>query len=140
MKLILRAVGKLRDRRLEELCREYLERARRHLPIDVQEVDSGAALLGGLPAGAELIALDPEGQSWSTADFIAFLGERMLRGSRAVVFLIGGAEGLPANVRAAAKVHWSLSRLTFPHRIARVIVCEQIYRALSDIRGEPYNK
>lgn len=140
MKVVVRAVGKLRDRRLDELCREYLERARRHLPVEVVEVDGDAQLVAGLPAGAEVIALEPGGDSWTTAELIRYFSERMLRGSRAVVFLIGGAEGLSPATVAKASRRLSLSPLTLPHRLARLLLCEQIYRCVSAIRGEPYNK
>lgn len=130
----------MRDRRLEELCDEYLERARRHLPVEVAEVADDAALVRQLPAGAEVIALEPGGDSWTTQQLMDFLAERMLRGARALVFLIGGAEGLSAAALARAQLRLSLSPLTLPHRLARVILCEQIYRCLSALRGEPYNK
>jgi 23S rRNA (pseudouridine1915-N3)-methyltransferase len=140
VKLVLRAVGKLRDRRMEELCREYLDRARRHLPVEVVEVEEEADLAQQLPPGAEIIALEPGGAAWTTAELIRFLEERMVRGTRALVFLIGGAEGLsPATVARAGR-RLSLSPLTLPHRLARVVLCEQLYRCVSAIRGEPYNK
>ena len=140
MKILIRAVGKMRDRRLESVCQEYLDRARRHLPVAVEEVESDADLLRNLPAGAEVVALEPDGDRWTTVEFIKFLERRMVQGTRAIAFLIGGAEGLaPATVKAAQR-RLSLSPLTLPHRLARVILCEQIYRALSALRGEPYNK
>ena len=140
MKLVVRAVGKLRDRRMEELCKEYLERVRRHLPVEMSEVDEDAQLCGQLPAGAELIALEPGGDAWNTDQLMRFISERMVRGTRALVFLIGGAEGLSAATVGKANRRLSLSPLTLPHRLARVILCEQIYRCVSAIRGEPYNK
>ncbi len=140
MKILVRAVGKMRDRRLESVCQEYVDRARRHLPVAVEEVESDAHLLANLPAGAEVVALEPGGDRWTTAEFIKYLEQRMLRGTRAIAFLVGGAEGLtPATVKAAHR-RLSLSPLTLPHRLARVILCEQIYRAISALRGEPYNK
>jgi 23S rRNA (pseudouridine1915-N3)-methyltransferase len=140
VKLIVRAVGKLRDRRMEELCKEYLERVRRHLPAEVVEVEDDAALVEQLPAGAEVIALEPGGLSWTTDELMRFLSERMLRGTRAVVFLIGGAQGMSPTTVARAGRRLSLSPLTLPHRLARVILCEQLYRCVSAIRGEPYHK
>jgi 23S rRNA (pseudouridine1915-N3)-methyltransferase len=140
VKLIVRAVGKLRDRRLDELCREYLDRVRRHLPVEVVEVDEDAQLASGLPTGAEVIALEPGGDSWSTEQLMRYLSERMVRGTRALVFLIGGAEGLSPATVAKASRRLSLSPLTLPHRLARVLLCEQIYRCVSAIRGEPYHK
>ena len=140
MKLVVRAVGKLRDRRMEELCREYLDRVKRHLPVEVAEVEEDAQLCAQLPTGAEVIALEPGGDSWNTDQLMRFISERMLRGTRALVFLIGGAEGLSAATVGRANRRLSLSPLTLPHRLARVILCEQLYRCVSAIRGEPYNK
>jgi 23S rRNA (pseudouridine1915-N3)-methyltransferase len=140
MKIVLRAVGKLRDRRMEELCREYLDRVRRHLPVEVVEVEQGEDLVRQLPTGAEVIALEPGGEAWTTDQLIRFLSERMVHGARALVFLVGGADGLPPSVVARAGRRLSLSPLTLPHRLARVVLCEQIYRCVSAIRGEPYNR
>lgn len=140
MKLLVRAVGKLRDRRLESLCEEYCSRVRRHLPVEIGEVDDDAGLLRGLPAGTEIIALEPGGDAWTTAEFTKHLEKRMVAGTRAIAFLIGGADGLsPETVKQATR-RLSLSPLTLPHRLARLLLCEQIYRAISIIRGEPYNR
>ena len=140
MKLVVLAVGKMRDKHLAAICDGYLGRARRHLPVDVIEVEDDAALARRIPAGAEVVALEPDGQAWTTAGFTAFLEKRMLHGTRAVAFLIGGADGLPRAVVAGAALRLSLTPLTLPHRLARVILCEQIYRALSVIRDEPYGR
>ena len=140
MKIIVRAVGKMRDRRLDEVCAEYVDRTRRHVPFEIGEVAADKDLLRQLPAGAEIIALEPGGETWNTEAFTKFLAERMLRGSKAVVFLIGGADGLARATVARANLRLSLSPLTLPHRLARVILCEQIYRAISSLRGEPYNR
>jgi 23S rRNA (pseudouridine1915-N3)-methyltransferase len=140
VKLLIRAVGKMRDRRMEELSREYLDRVRRHLPVDVAEVEDDAALTRQLPAGAEIIALEPGGDAWTTEELRRFLEERMVRGARALVFLVGGADGLSAATVAQAGRRLSLSPLTLPHRLARVILCEQLYRCVSAIRGEPYHR
>jgi 23S rRNA (pseudouridine1915-N3)-methyltransferase len=140
VKIVVRAVGKLRDRRMEELCKEYLERVKRHLPVEVVEVDGDEGLCANLPAGGEVVALEPGGDSWTTDQLMRFISERMVRGTRALVFLIGGAEGLSAATVGKANRRLSLSPLTLPHRLARVLLCEQIYRCVSAIRGEPYNK
>src|SRR4051794_24624587 len=107
----------MRDRHLGAACDEYLARARRHLPVEVIEVDDDAALLRRIPsAAAEVIALEPGGEAWDTAALTAFIGERMVRGSRTVVFLIGGSDGLPRAAVARATRRLSLSPLTLPHR------------------------
>jgi len=140
VKLVIRAVGRMRDRRLEDVCKEYLDRTRRHLPVEISEVEGDEALLRGLPAGSELIALEPGGDAWDTPAFTAHLTRRMNGGQKAVVFLIGGADGLPRAVVEKCDRRLSLSPLTLPHRLARVVLCEQIYRVLSRIRGEPYDR
>ncbi len=140
MKILVRAVGKMRDRRLEAVCAEYVERTRRHLPIEVHEVETDGDLLRNLPAGSEIVALEPGGECWTTAEFMDYVAKRMVQGTRAIVFLIGGAEGLQRSTVARAQRRLSLSPLTLPHRLARVLLCEQIYRVISAIRGEPYNK
>jgi len=130
----------MRDKRLQSVCDEYVERARRHVPVEIDEVEDEASLLRGLPAGSEIIALEPGGDAWNTAELTKHVEKRMVQGARALVFLIGGADGLsPATVKQAQR-RLSLSPLTLPHRLARVLLCEQIYRALSVIRGEPYNR
>jgi len=140
VKILIRAVGKMRDRRLESVCEEYCTRIRRHVPVDVGEVEADAALLRGLPAGTEIIALEPGGDAWTTAEFTKYLEKRMVQGTKAIAFLIGSADGLAAATVGQAKRRLSLSPLTLPHRLARVLLCEQIYRAISIIRGEPYNR
>lgn len=140
MKIIVRAVGKMRDRAMEEICRDYLERVRRHLPVEVIEVASEVDLVRSLTPQAIVVALDPGGEAWDTAAFTKFLDRNMSAGTRAVVFMIGGAEGLATTTLDRAQKKLSLSKLTLPHRLARVVLCEQVYRCVSALRGEPYNK
>ena len=139
MKIVVLAVGKLRDRHFAALCDDYLARARRHVSVEVVEVEDDAALARRWPAQGETIALDVGGVSWSTERFARHLSERMLHGSRALTFAIGGADGLPRALVARAGLRLSLSAMTLPHRMARLVLLEQIYRALTIIRGEPYH-
>ena len=139
MKVVVLAVGKLRDRSFAALCADYVSRAGRHLTVDVVEVEDDAALARKWPSQGETIALDVAGESWSTERFARHLGDRMLHGSRAITFAIGGADGLPPALVARANLRLSLSAMTLPHRMARLVLLEQIYRALTIIRGEPYH-
>jgi 23S rRNA (pseudouridine1915-N3)-methyltransferase len=139
VKVYVCAVGKLRDRHMAALCDDYLARARRHVPVEVIEVDDDEALARRLPGRAELIALEPGGDAWTTEELARHIESRMVHGAQGVAFLIGGALGLPKAVVAKASRRLSLSNLTLPHRLARVVLCEQLYRALSIIRGEPYH-
>lgn len=140
MKLVVRAVGKLRDRAIASLCEDYLGRVRRHLPVEVIEVDREPQLYPAELARTVVIALDPAGQELSTPELRALLAEHMSRGTHALAFLIGGADGLSDDTRRRAQRVLSLSRLTFPHRLARAILCEQLYRCVSALRGEPYDR
>ena len=136
----------MRDRHLAAVCDEYVSRARHHLPCEIIEVDDDAALLRRIPASvssvasAEVIALEAGGEAWDTAQLARFVEQGMVHGTRALTFLIGGSDGLPPAAVARAKRRLSLSAMTLPHRLARVILCEQLYRALSIIKGEPYHR
>jgi 23S rRNA (pseudouridine1915-N3)-methyltransferase len=136
---VVLAVGRMRDRHMAALCDDYVQRARRHVPVEIVEVDDDDALARRLPTRAELIALEPGGDAWTSEALAQHLAHQMLHGAQTIAFLIGGALGLPADVLKKASRRLSLSNLTLPHRLARVVLCEQLYRALSIIRGEPYH-
>ncbi|HVX95717.1 MAG TPA: 23S rRNA (pseudouridine(1915)-N(3))-methyltransferase RlmH [Polyangia bacterium] len=139
MKLQIIAVGKMRDRHMAAICDDYVQRARRHLPLEVLELEDDDALARRLPARGEIIALEPGGDAWTTEELAKHVGKQMLHGTPAITFVIGGALGLPKDVVAKASRRLSLSNLTLPHRLARVVLCEQLYRAMTIIRGEPYH-
>jgi len=107
--------------------------------VDQQREREAEMLLRAVPAGAKLIALDERGENWSTAELAARMRRWRDEGEE-VVFAIGGAEGHGPPLRAAANAAWSLSRLTLPHALARVVVIEQIYRAWSLLNNHPYHR
>jgi 23S rRNA (pseudouridine1915-N3)-methyltransferase len=121
------------------ICDEYLTRTRRHLPVEIVEVEDDATLARRLPTRGEIIALEPGGDSWTTEELAKHVEKQMVHGTPQVAFLIGGALGLPKDVVKKATRRLSLSNLTLPHRLARVVLCEQLYRAMTIIRGEPYH-
>ncbi|HEX4985806.1 MAG TPA: 23S rRNA (pseudouridine(1915)-N(3))-methyltransferase RlmH [Burkholderiales bacterium] len=96
-------------------------------------------LLAALPAGCVRIALDERGRPLSTADLAGRLSAWMQEG-RDVAFMIGGADGLDAGLKAQADLQLSLSAMTLPHALVRVLLAEQLYRALSMIRNHPYHR
>jgi 23S rRNA (pseudouridine1915-N3)-methyltransferase len=140
MKLLILAVGRLRDRGLQSLIDDYVRRTRHHLPIEVREVKSTQALLARVPKRFLTVALDERGKQVTTRQLAADLQRHMQSGTGGIAYLIGGAEGLGEEIRSRADVCLALSRLTLPHRLARVVLCEQLYRAVTIIRGEPYHK
>ncbi len=99
----------------------------------------GEGILSRLKANAHTVALDRLGEEFSSEELSALLAERKLRGISDFQFILGGAVGLDDPVLQAADVRWSLSRLTFPHQLARCVVAEQLYRAIRIERGEPYH-
>jgi 23S rRNA (pseudouridine1915-N3)-methyltransferase len=143
MKLVIAAVGRVKDRALRAAIDEYLGRVRRHVACEeIELADAPAPKL--IPAfarateGATVIALEVGGRALTSEVFARDLERNAARGKGIVAFLIGGADGLPPETSRAAHDRWSLSNLTFPHRLARLVLIEQIYRAMTILRGEPY--
>ena len=147
-------VGKPRDRHLAAAIDEYETRAARYWPLDVVEVREasgrgvsaadartreGARLLERVPEAALVIACDERGDELTSAEFA-----RVVSGAREraqdVAFVIGGAYGLPDEVRTRASRAIQLAPFTLPHELARLVLAEQLYRAGTIIRGEPYHK
>ncbi|MDX1459471.1 MAG: 23S rRNA (pseudouridine(1915)-N(3))-methyltransferase RlmH [Xanthomonadales bacterium] len=114
---------------------------KRHGGADLSRIvpREGARLLAAVPDAACMIALDERGRQWSTKQLAAKV-ERWMAGGRDVWFLIGGADGLSADCLEQAENSWSLGRLTLPHALVRVVLIEQLYRALSLVSGHPYHR
>lgn len=142
MKVIVLCVGRLKETYWQEAEGEYLKRLRRLADVTVKEVKDDAALAAAVPPKARLVALDERGDSWSSEEIARKLiaAEEQHGGGAPLVFLIGGAEGLPAELRARAHRVLAFGRITMPHRLVRVLLLEQIYRAYGILRGEPYHK
>ncbi len=101
--------------------------------------EEGESLLAAVPAGARIIALDERGRQSGSLELAGRMGRWMQEG-RDVALLVGGADGLSAACLQAAESRWSLSRLTLPHMLVRVVVAEQIYRAWSILQRHPYHR
>ena len=143
-RLTLLAVGKLKDRSLADLCGGFAERVRRQAKLEVVEVrdgtmaDEGARLLRALEKRRpdRVYALAEEGRMWRSVAFAEELGAPE---GRSAAFVVGGAFGLAPEVKARADVCLSLSRMTFPHELARLLLLEQLYRALAIRAGSAYH-
>lgn len=101
--------------------------------------EEGRRLMAAVPAGARVVALDRSGAAWSTEDLAGHVAA-WLRDGRDVCLLVGGPDGLSPACVEQADDRWSLSRLTFPHAVVRVIVAEQLYRAWSMLENHPYHR
>jgi 23S rRNA (pseudouridine1915-N3)-methyltransferase len=138
----------------EELCADYRQRIERFLPVrDVvvrakgfaaeepgRKEAEGRALLAAAPASAWLVALDPRGRERSSEELSSWLVGKTTEWPHAVAFLVGSDLGLSAEVLAASRESLSLSRLTLPHELARLVLYEQLYRALSIGAGINYHR
>ncbi len=147
LRIQLICVGKLKERFYIDACDEYDKRLQRYCALERLELpESGdlerdaAAILGRIPAGSFVVALCVEGKPYSSEELAALLSEQALQGRSRVTFLIGGSDGLSDTVKKAADVRLSMSRMTFPHHLARVMVLEQIYRAFNILGGGKYHK
>lgn len=143
MRLVVIGVGRIKDRALRAATDEYLGRVRRYVACDEVELADGPPAKLGLAiakaaAGASLVALEVGGRAFESDAFARRLERLGSTGKGVVAFLIGGADGIPPDVSRAATERLSLSTLTFPHRLARLVLVEQLYRAMTILRGEPY--
>ena len=111
----------------------------KHADLNRIRQTEGERLLEAVPAGAKVVLLDERGRQWTTEDLAAELNV-WLHGGRDIAILIGGPEGLAPVCHARAEQVWSLSKLTLPHPLVRVVVAEQLYRAWSIVSNHPYHR
>lgn len=153
MKVRLLAIGRDRSGLFAPAVDEYLGRLSRTLKVELVELpearrhagtpqakeEEGATLLAKLKPGERLVALDERGDQPTSVELARRLARWQER-AQDVALVIGGADGLAPAVLERAQERLSLSRLTLPHRLARLVLVEQLYRAVTILRGEPYHK
>ena len=158
MRVMIAAVGRLKAGPDRALVERYLERATQAgrsqgLTLSVREFADGKsaqpalrmkeeadAILAVLPADAALVALDERGSELSSKEFADRIGAFRDRGTRDLVFVIGGADGHDASIRSRADLLVAFGRMTWPHQIVRLMLAEQIYRAITILSGHPYHR
>jgi len=119
---------------------EELTLGKRSGGVDARAVaDEGRRMLIAIHPDEYVVALEVRGKSFSTDELAKWLGQRLQDG-RDVALLIGGPDGLAAECRKRSDLHWSLSPLTLPHALVRIVVVEQLYRAMSILKGHPYHR
>lgn len=152
-------VGNLKEKYWTQACAEYSKRLGAFCRFSIVEVaeeklrddtspsaiartieKEGERLLAAAPKGAKLLALCIEGKQRSSEELAAELADLAVGGCSSIAFLIGGSWGLSDKVKQAAAVRISMSRMTFPHQLARVMLCEQLYRAFMINGGGKYHK
>ena len=155
MKITLLVVGKTDEPFLKEGIDYYIKRLRHYADFKLkvipdvkknkkynteqQKISEGAKIIAENKHGKELHLLDEQGKSYSSRDFAEFLERKMLSGLKELIFVIGGPYGFSDEVYKSANSKISLSKMTFSHQLARLLFVEQIYRAFTIIKGEPYH-
>jgi len=155
MKVKLIVIGKTDQQYLQNGIEVYQKRLVHYLPFEYivipdikntrtlseeqQKEKEGDLILAQLKPGDELILLDEKGKEFRSVEFARFLEKKMLAGVKNLVFVIGGPYGFSSKVYEAAIGKISLSKMTFSHQMVRMIFSEQLYRALSILKGEPYH-
>ena len=159
MQIRIVAVGKIKEKFLQDGIAEFGKRLRPYAKVQIFEVadetrpvsaspavetaameKEGKRILAAVPEGSVVIALDVNGQTRSSLEFADAFRQWELAGTNHLVFIIGGDLGLSPEVISHSDLRLSLSKMTFTHPIARFILLEQIYRAFRILRGEPYHK
>ncbi|WP_321506014.1 23S rRNA (pseudouridine(1915)-N(3))-methyltransferase RlmH [uncultured Methanoregula sp.] len=159
MQIRIVAVGKIKERFLQEGIAEFEKRLRPYVKLQVIEIadekrplsatpsiesaameKEGERILSSLPENSFVIALDLKGQPWSSIELSEAFREWELAGNNQLAFIIGGDLGLSPAVVSRSNLRLSLSNMTFTHPMTRLLLLEQIYRAFRILRGEPYHK
>ena len=146
MKIKIIGVGKLKEKYLVEGVEEYLKRLRKLARVQVCQVpecrtieEEGRKILTLVPAQSWLCVLDVKGEELSSEDLARKISTLALSGISDLTFAIGGTYGISEQVRQAASLRLSLSKMTFTHQMTRLLLAEQIYRAFKINRNEPYH-
>jgi 23S rRNA (pseudouridine1915-N3)-methyltransferase len=157
MKITIVAVGQRQPAWANAAVADYLARLPADFKVELKEVKAeprsakgnepterllaaeAVRLRAALPAGGVLVALDEHGRDWTTRKFADSL-QRWRDAAEQVTFIIGGADGLDASLKAAARILLRLSSMTLPHALARVLLVEQLYRSWSLLANHPYHR
>jgi 23S rRNA (pseudouridine1915-N3)-methyltransferase len=137
------AVGRVKERPMRAAIDEYVARIAHYAPFEEVEIEDLPAgklepVVARAAKGARLVPLDASGAQHSSHGFAKLIEKLGAQGKGEMAFVIGGREGLPKSMLEANGPVLSLSAMTLPHRLARLVLVEQIYRGLTILRGEPY--
>lgn len=147
LKIKIIALGKLKEKFYAEACDEYLKRLTLYCETTVKELPEGPSLLSEakkikqeIPQGAYVIAMCIEGDSMSSTQLATLLQTIQNNGKSKLCIILGSSDGMSEEIKELADCKLSMSKMTFPHHLARVLILEQIYRAMSITSGGKYHK
>lgn len=159
MRMVVAAVGRMKSGAERDLVERYRDRARKAgraigiTQFDIRDIaearapvarrrrdDEAAALIADIPANAVVVVLDEAGKALSSRDFANWLGARRDDGAAEMHLLVGGPDGHGMAATSRADLVLSLGAMTYPHQIARILIAEQIYRAITILSGHPYHR
>mgnify|MGYP002564408067 CR=1 FL=1 len=147
IKITILAVGKIKEKYMREAIDDYVKRMTKSYKVNFIEVHEigtvekeGDELLRLMPEHACVVALDLRGRMLSSVEFAEFINSSAVNGVSHFVFVIGGSDGLDRRLVEMASMSVCLSKMTFTHQMARLILCEQLYRAMKINNGEKYHK
>ena len=155
MKIILAVVGKMASGYLSKGIEEYTSRLKHYVPFEIlhiadakntkslteaqQKAAEGRNILAALDSSDHVVLLDEHGKQFTSVEFAHYIEKKMASVQRRLVFVVGGPYGFSPEVYARANEKISLSSMTFSHEMIRLIFTEQLYRAMTILRGEPYH-
>lgn len=140
MKISIITIGKLSLKPVGTLVLEYQKRLKHYLPIEVVTIKSPADLSAKLKPADFLVVLDERGKSFDSIAFAKWMENKKMDATKSLIFLVGPGEGLPQSIKAKANLLLRLSDFTLQHELALGVLMEQIYRACTILKGEPYHK
>jgi 23S rRNA (pseudouridine1915-N3)-methyltransferase len=159
MNIRIVAVGKIKEKYIQEGIKEFSKRLSRYCSLSIVEIEDekapetlsekemeivkdkeGERILAKIPPNSFIISLEIEGKLLSSEDLSKKIDDLMINGINDITFVIGGSLGLSQEVRNRSDFKLSFSKMTFPHQLMRLILLEQIYRGFRIMKGEPYHK
>ncbi|MCH5319720.1 MAG: 23S rRNA (pseudouridine(1915)-N(3))-methyltransferase RlmH [Paramuribaculum sp.] len=155
MKIILLTVGKTQTGYIKEATEGYIRKVCHYMPLEMislpdiktsktlseeeRKLKEGESILASLNSSDRVVLLDEKGTEYTSREFAGFIEKQSITGLRRLVFVVGGPYGFSKDVKSRADSLISLSRMTFSHEMVRLFFAEQVYRAMTILRGEPYH-
>ena len=140
MRIKIITLGRVKQSFVKAGEAEYVKRLPQDWKLSFKELSETAKLEKEVDARELVVALDEQGKQFSSLEFAQYLQKKMVSGTSSVTFVIGGAYGLAPEVISRADLKLSLAKMTFPFQLCRLVLVEQLYRAITLIKGQPYHK